>query len=60
MTSLRLLMISVRCHFSIQCAGPKWWEFTFDLTSLDDPSPKGITSYFNLLMQRAKIEGFIV
>jgi hypothetical protein len=27
---------------------------------LDNHNPKGIPSYFNLLAQRAKIEGFIV
>jgi len=30
------------------------------ISEYNNPNPKGITSYFNLLMQRAKIEGFVV
>ena len=35
-------------------------DFIRDHTPLDNPNPKGISSYFNLLAQRAKIEGFMV
>jgi len=35
-------------------------NFIHDHTPLDNPNPKGISSYFNLLAQRAKIEGFMV
>ena len=35
-------------------------NFIRDDTPLDSPNPKGISTYFNLLVQRAKIEGFIV
>ena len=36
------------------------WLNSSDLAHLDALEPKGITSYMNLISQRAKIEGFVM
>jgi predicted choloylglycine hydrolase len=55
--------IFVRRHFYLQYAGHAafgWVVLMMRTGNLDGLETKGITSYMNLVMQRAKIEGFVV
>jgi hypothetical protein len=36
------------------------WLTTYDIAHLDALEPKGISSYMNLISQRAKMEGFVM
>ena len=54
-------MTFARCHLRLQCVR-YWLDAVQDLYLhvTDTPNPKGLSSYMNLIGQRAKIEGFIV
>lgn len=57
---LRFNFASLRCHLvrdnAFSSASVKLTEFPL-LSAYNDPNPRGLQSYLNLISQRAKIEG---